>query len=286
MKAARRIVVTILASAIVTFAASGQPAGELPDAFDDVDVVERLEEKIPLSLRFTDSEGAEVVLEEYFDGETPVILNFVYHDCPMLCSIVIDALTAGMRDIAWTAGSEFRVLTVSFSPTETSELAARQKAQYIERLNRPGAEDGWHFLTGNQPAIDALTEAVGFKYKWDPRIEQYAHPAVLVLLSGNGRVMRYLYGIEFPAFQLRTALIETSEGKVGNALERFIVSCYQYDPDAESYTPNIMRIARLAGGAFALVLGIALAVLWRAETRKHVRSSPSPGTKDERSEEL
>lgn len=254
-----------------------QVAGDLPDAFDGIDVVEKFGSQVPMDLVFRNESNEDVALSELFDGKTPVILNFVYHDCPMLCSIVLDALTTGMRDLAWLPGHEYEVLTVSFNPRETAELAASKKRRYLERLSRPEAAAGWHFLVGEQPAITRLTESVGFKYKWDPDLQQYAHPAVLVFLDGEGRVARYLYGIDFPAMQLRSALIETSNGTVGSMMEKLIVSCYMYDPDSQSYTPDIMRIMRLTGTAFLLLLASGLFVFWRREYR---RGDRRPETRD------
>lgn len=252
-----------------------QPAGELPDAFSGIDVIERVGERIDTTLAFTDETGRLVRLAEYFDGQTPVLLNFVYHECPMLCSIVLDALTAGLRDLAWTPGREFTVLTVSISPTETHVQAAAQKERYIERYGRPEGDRGWHFLVGDQEEITALTESVGFYYTWDADLQQYAHPAALMFLHGDGRVLRYLYGIQYPAFQLRAALIETSEGQVGSLMEKFIVSCYMYDPDAQSYTPDVMRIMRLTSGAFAVLLFFGLFFFWRREGRRRKSEPPS-----------
>ncbi len=256
----------VLATGVGT--ARAQPAGDLPEAFSGIDVIERLGESIDTTLSFTDETGQPVRLSEFFDGQTPILLNFVYHECPMLCSIVLDALTAGLRELAWIPGHEFEVVTLSISPTETHVQAAAQKEKYLERYGRPEGAQGWHFLVGDQAAISALTESVGFHYKWDADLQQYAHPAALIFLHGDGRVLRYLYGVQYPAIQLRAALIETSEGQVGSLMEKFIVSCYMYDPDGQSYTPNVMRIMRLAAGGFAILLFFGLLLFWRREAQR------------------
>lgn len=247
---------------------------QLPPAYDGIDVEERLGASVPADLTFLNAAGETVRLGDYFDGRTPVVLNFVYHDCPMLCSIVLDGVTASLRELAWRPGREFEVLTVSFSPTETPELARAQKDKYLAQLDRPEAASGWHFLVGAEDQIAALADAVGFRYKWDPDLEQYAHPAVLVFLTGEGAVSRYFYGIQFPEFQMRAALMETADGKVGSMMEKLILSCYLYDPESQSYTADAMRVMRLAGGLFVLLLGGVLFVFWRREVRRSHGEGP------------
>ena len=187
----------------------------VPEELIGIDVNEQLGAHIPLDLTFLNEAGEQVVLEQYFDGERPVILNFVYHDCPMLCSMVLDGLTNTLKDLAWVPGEEFEILTVSFSPSETPELAQIQKERYLNKLGNPAASAGWHYLVGQEEQIARLAEATGFVYEWMPDAEQYAHPAVLVFASGSGKITRYLYGIQYQAFNVRNTLIESAEGQVG-----------------------------------------------------------------------
>ena len=255
-----------------TPAPQGRPVR--PDVLDEVGVDEQLGEALPLDLEFRDEAGAVVRLEEFFDGERPVLLNLVYHSCPMLCNVFLDNVTKTMQAMAWRPGKEFEVLTVSFNAIETPELAARQKARYVAALGKPEAAAGWHFLTGDSTAIGALTDAVGFRYAWVEDEQEFAHPATLVFLSGDGRVMRYLYGFDVPAGDVRAALVEASEGKVGTALDQFVLLCFQYDPLANSYVPHALTLMKIGGGLAALALLALLAFFWRRERRPGRRPTP------------
>ncbi|MEM1269408.1 MAG: SCO family protein [Bacteroidota bacterium] len=240
----------------------------VPEALKAVDVDEQLGEKIPLDLAFTTSDGQEVTLAELMSTGKPAVLNLVYHECPMLCSLVLDGTTAALKEIDLDVGADFDVLTVSFSTGDTPEMAAEQKAKYVERYGRAGASDGWHFLVGEQESIEALTAAAGFGFRWDRRAEQYAHPAVLVMISPDGTITRYLYGIEFPPFNVRTAILEAGQGTVGSTVDKLILYCFQYDPEAGSYTPQVMNMMKLGGLLFLLIGGGAWLLMWRREAAR------------------
>ncbi len=253
------------------FVATGawaQAMDELPPSLKEADVTEHLGETIPTDLVFTDAEGKSVTLGDYLGGKRPVLLNLAYHECPMLCSLLLDGLTASLREMDWVPGEKFDILTVSFSHEETPQQAATQKTRYVERLGKPEAADGWHFLVGDEANIRRLTDAVGFGYAWDEAGEQYAHPAVLVFLSGEGLITRYMYGIAFEPFDVRNSLIEASQGQIGSTIDRLILYCFQYDPEAGSYVPIALNVMRLAGLLTVVLLGGLLIWFWRREGQR------------------
>ena len=240
---------------------SGQPRSEL----SGVGIDPLLGAVVPDDIPFRTAEGRAVRLGEYFDGTTPVLLNLVYHDCPMLCGLMLDGFTSTLRSLAWTPGQEFRVLTVSFNPREGPEIARTQKAAYLRRLGRPTAADGWHFLTGSAAAIERLTTAVGFSVRWVPEKREYAHPTAQIFLSGDGRITRYIYGLELPAGDVRKALVEAADGAVGTVLDRAVMYCFQFDPEKNTYTADAFNIMKIGGAFTVLLLGGTLFVLWRRE---------------------
>ena len=264
----------VLAGVLPLGTAVGQPSGEMPAVFDSVGVTEQLGTNIPQDLAFRDASGAAVQLGDYLDGERPVLLNLVYHDCPMLCNLVLDGMTNMLRELAWTPGGKFEIVTVSFSPREGPELAARQKAHYLDVLGKPGAAAGWHFLTGSEEAIQALAAAIGFRYRWIEEQQQFAHPAALIFLSGDGKITRYLYGLEYKAADVRIALTEASEGKVGSAIDQAILYCFQYDPQANSYVLHAVNFMKLGGLLTMVVLGGMLVIFWRRE-RQRQKEAPA-----------
>jgi protein SCO1/2 len=246
---------------------AAQRAGELPRAFEGVGIDERLGEHVPPDLTFTDETGATVTLGDYFDGERPVALNLVYFNCPMLCSLVLDGFTKTLEEMEWTPGEEFDVVTVSFAADETPDLAARAKERYLMVLDRPGAAQGWHFLTGSEDNIRALADAVGFRFKWVEESQEYAHPTALILLGGDGKITRYLHGMQYEPRDVRTALVEASAGKVGTAVDQIILYCFRYDADANSYVADAVSLMKLGGFLTIIVLGLFLFIFWRRERR-------------------
>ncbi|WP_228702777.1 SCO family protein [Salisaeta longa] len=233
--------------------------------FDGVGITRALGSDVPTDLTFQNASGETVTLDRYFDGTTPVILNLVYHNCPMLCGLMLNGVTQTLSKLKWTPGDQFRILTVSFNPRETPAIAQTKRTQYLQRLNRQGAEEGWHFLTGSKASIQALTQAVGFNYKWVPAEKEYAHPTALIFLSGTGTVTRYIYGLELPAGDVRKALVEASNGNVGNPVDQIAMYCFQFDPKANTYTADAFNIMKLGSGVTVLLLGLALFVFWRRE---------------------
>ena len=249
---------------------SGSPAwaqrsSQTRDELEGVNVERKLGDRIPTDLTFQNEDGESVALETYLDGETPVVLNLVYHNCPMLCGLMLDGFTSSLESMAWTPGEEFRVLTVSFNHREGPEIAREKKERYVERLGRPGAAEGWHFLTGDSTAVQKLTSAVGFNFRWVPEEQEYAHPTAQVFLSGEGMVTRYIYGIEIPSGDMRKALVEASNGSVGNAIDRAAMSCFQFDPEKNTYTADAFNIMKIGSVFTFLVLGGVLFVFWRRE---------------------
>jgi len=260
--------VLCLAAAMV----SAQSAERLPAALEEVGVKEHLDAKLPLDLEFVDENGATVRLGDFFDGERPVILTLNYYRCPMLCGLMLNGLVEGLEQVDWTPGVEFEMVTVSINPLETPELAKAKKQNYLKRYERPAAARGWHFLTGQETNIRRLAETLGFGYSYDPESGQYAHAAVIFVATPDGRVARYLYGIEYPPKRLRLALMEASEGEIGGALDQLIMYCFHYDPSNRRYAPVAMNIMRVGGGATALVLGLALGSFWILDVRRKRRA--------------
>ncbi|TAK18353.1 MAG: SCO family protein [Acidobacteria bacterium] len=235
----------------------GKAAAERIPLLKDVDIVQKLGDTIPLGLPFVDENGKDVTLAKYF-GERPVVLALVYYECPMLCTQVLNGVYSSMEALPFTTGKEFDLLVISFDPGDTPELAAKKKAAYFERYRRPGSDAGMHYLTGRQESITALTNAVGFKYVYDPAIQQFAHPAAVTILSKSGQISRYIYGIEFAPRDLRLALVEAGDGHVGTAVDQALLYCYHYDPTTGKYGLMIMTVVRAAGILTVAILGFTV----------------------------
>lgn len=246
---------------------------QVPDAMIDIGVDEKPDTRLNLDLMFEDETGKAVRLGQYFDGKRPVILQLAYMECPMLCTLVSQGMVESLRELNLRMGDEFEVISLSFDPSETSKLSAQKKQSSIEAYGRAEDAGGWHFLVGKQPAIDELTGSVGFRYKYDPATQQYSHPAVLVILTPDGRVSRYLYGVKFAPRTLRLSLVEASEGKIGSTVDRFILTCFHWDPQAGRYAIAAMNVMRLAGVLTVIVIGVTLWRLFRREQRLHGRVS-------------
>lgn len=230
----------------------GEP---LPAELVDVGVTERLGNQLPLGARFRDENGQDVALARYFDGSRPVILNLGYMGCPMLCGLVTNGLLNAMNAMQQTAGLDYQVISLSIDHSETPILARAKKQGYLKLYDREQGAGGWHWLTGEEDQIRAVTEAAGFGFAWNDRRQEYAHAAVLVLLAPDGKVMRYLYGIEFDARTLQLSLVEASEGRTGSSFDRFLLFCFQYDAAAGRYGPVAMNIMKVGAVVTVLVLG-------------------------------
>lgn len=245
-------------------------AHAVQDAFlEEVGFDQRLAEQVPPDLSFRDETGRSVRLGDYF-GKKPVILVLAYYNCTMLCPVLFDGLVRSLRAISFDAGAQFQVLSVSFNPRETPTLAANRKALYVQRYGRPGTENGWHFLTGAETPIRELTRAVGFRYSYDAKRDQFAHAAGILLLTPEGKTARYLYGVEFSPRDLRLGLVEAAAGKIGSPVDQLLLYCYHYDPLTGTYGMVIMNVLRLAGLATVLTLGTYMAVMLRRERRTQV----------------
>ena len=270
----RCLKIAVLAAALVAAAgvASAQLANQAVPTLDKVGVEEHLDARLPLELEFIDEAGRTVRLGDYFDGARPVILTLNYYRCPMLCGLQLNGVVAGLEEMDWTPGVEFEMVTVSIDPLETPELAQAKKENYLKRYQRPAAARGWHFLTGRQVNIERLAETVGFGYTYDVASGQYAHAAAIFVITPDGRVARYLYGIEYPPKSLKLSLMEASEGKIGSAFDQLIMYCYHYDPASRRYAPVAMNIMRVGGGATALLLGLTLGTWWLRESRRRRRA--------------
>jgi protein SCO1/2 len=224
-----------------------------PKIFEQVGIDPKLGGNVPLDVNFKDENGLDVKLGDYFNHKRPVVLALVYYDCPMLCNQVLNGMTGALETLNFNAGKEFDVLAVSFDPRETPELAAAKRKTYLDRYKRPGTENGWHFLTGEKSAIDALTKAVGFRYTWDDKTKQFAHASALTLLTPNGKIAQYYYGIEYSPKDMRLGIIEASNEKIGTVADQLLLYCYHYDPMTGKYGATILNIVR-AGGVLTLAL--------------------------------
>jgi protein SCO1/2 len=269
-----------LAAAALPRAAAVAQTPDLPDALEGVGVTEHLDEHIPLDLEFVDELGKRVTLQDYFKPGRPVLLTLNYSNCPMLCSLQLNALVdggdyfrareapGGLKGIDWTAGNEFAMLTVSIDPLETPTQAKLTQQRYMKVYGRPGAAQGWHFLTGSKENIQALADAIGFGFRWNEARKEYSHPAVTTVLTPDGRVSRYLYGVEYDPQTLRLSLVEAAEGRIGSTVDRIILYCFHYDADSGRYAPAAMNIMRVGGVLTVLVLGATLSVFWLRDVRR------------------
>jgi protein SCO1/2 len=223
--------------------------------------------QLPLDLRFHDDTGRDLRLDELF-GRRPVILAPVYFRCPLLCNQLLNGLTRSLKPVSLSAGKDFDVIAFSINPAETPDLAGPKKRAYLEQYDRPGSDNGWHFLVGDQPAIRALTEAIGFRYTFNPQTELYAHAAGVVIVTPEGRIARYFYGIDFPPKELESELTRARAGQIGNPIGRLLLLCYDYDAATGKYTLSIMRLLRVAGTATAVALGAFVCLMFRREAKE------------------
>lgn len=244
---------------------TGEPSGS-PPILQRVDFEQRLGTQVPLDLPFRDETGRTVRLGDYFQGK-PVVLTLSYYECPMLCTLVLNGLTSALRALRFDLGKEFVAINVSFNPRETPELAAAKKATYLKEYRRPGSEAGWHFLTGDEESIRRLTEAVGFQYAWDERNQQYAHATGLVVLTPGGQIARYFYGVEFSPRDLRFALIEAAQGKIGSPVDKLLLYCFHYDPSTGRYSALALNSIRIGGVLTVAALISFIVVMLRRERR-------------------
>jgi protein SCO1/2 len=248
-------------------------ASVLPPGLRNVTLEQRLNQQVPLDISFRGDSGRQLALSSYFGGK-PVILAMVYYQCPMLCTQILNGLVISLRGMSLESGRDFEVVAVSIDPAETPDLAARKKAEYLRRYSK--SSTGWHFLTGAEPQIRQLADAVGFRYAYDPRTKQYAHASAIMVLTPGGRLSRYFYGIEYAPRDLRLGLVEASENKIGSPADQLLLYCYHYDPSTGKYSAIVMNIVRLAGALTLLIFGSLLIWMWRRDLRRS-RHEAVPG---------
>jgi protein SCO1 len=246
-------------------------ADSRPAALRGVTFDQRVNEQVPLDLVFRDETGRPVPLRESF-GAKPVILVLAYYHCQNLCPLVLDGLVRALRGVSFDVGNQFNVVTVSFDPRDTREVAAAAKTKYLDQYGRPGAAAGWHFLTGEDGAIQRLTQAVGFHFTYDAATDQFAHASGIVVLTPGGRILRYMYGIEFSPRDLRLSLVEASANKLGTIIDQALLFCYHYDPVTGRYSLLVLKVVRLAGLATAAALGGFMLVMFRRDRQRRTRA--------------
>jgi protein SCO1/2 len=265
------VLAVLLLSAVVFPRASSaqlpdpiQNIGVRPGLLKDVGIDPKLNQSIPLDLKFKDETGKTVELRRYF-GAKPVILSLVYYNCPMLCTQVLNGLERSFKELSLDLGKDYTVVTVSIDPTERPALAEAKQQLYTGMYGRPGASEGWHFLTGDEPQIKQLANAVGFRYAYDPDSKQFAHASVIMLLTPEGKLSRYFYGIKYPARELRLGLDDASEGRIGSPVDAVLLFCYHYDPATGKYGIVISHVIQIAGGLTILAVGGLIFFLSRRE---------------------
>src|SRR5579864_2416379 len=277
------LVKVTISLAIVVMALSAQPGepapaqpslsmndpnlkAKLPAPLQGVGIEQKLDRQVSLSLVFRDEAGNPVPLAKFFHGK-PVLLAPVYYRCPMLCTQILNGVASALKAVSFDPGRDFEVVSVSFDPKDTPEIAASKKQSYLRRYNRPNTDNGWHFLTGDEANIKALTDAVGFHYKYDPQTKQFAHASGVLILTPEGRVSRYFYGVEYAPRDVRLGLVEASKNKIGSPVDQILLFCYHYDPSTGKYGATVMKLVRFTGGGFVVLCGLILLVAWRRERR-------------------
>jgi protein SCO1/2 len=239
----------------------------LPGALLGVGIDQRLDQQVSLDLIFKDEAGRDVPLSSFFHRGKPVILAPVYFRCPMLCTQILNGLASSLKAVSLDPGKDFEILAVSFDPKDTAETAAGKKQMYTRRYGRPGTANGWHLLTGDQANITALMDTIGFHYKYDAATDQFAHASGVMVLTPEGRLSRYFYGVEYAPTDLRLGLVEASKNKIGSAVDQILLFCYHYDPATGKYGAVVMNLVRFAGATFTLVCGVFLFIFLRRDLR-------------------
>jgi protein SCO1 len=251
----------------------GGGANVLPEELENVSIVENLGAQLPLDATFKNEAGKTVQLRDYLQSGRPLLINFAYFRCPMLCNLVMNGMLKGMKGIPWVPGQEYEVVTINIDPREGPDLATSKKATYIAELGKPDADKGWHFLTGEEVQVRRVADAVGFEYKYDAKQDQYAHGAGIFTVSPQGKVMRYLYGIEYKSLDVRLALLDASKGRSMSLGDRFVTLCYRYDANAKGYVLFAKNFMRTGGYLVLFALAGLLGYLWRKELKRKAPAS-------------
>jgi protein SCO1/2 len=242
----------------------------LPGALLGVGIDQKLDQQVPLNLTFTDESGSTVPLSTFFHSKKPVILAPVYYRCPMLCTQILTGLESSLKAVSFNPGQDFEIVAFSFDPKDTWQLAAAKKQTYLKRYGRANTANGWHFLTGDETNIKALTDALGFHYKYDPSTDQFAHASGIMILTPQGRLSRYFYGVEYAPRDVRLGLVEASQNKIGSPVDQILLFCYHYDPATGKYGALVMNMVRMAGAGFVVVCGAVLLIALKREKRSEL----------------
>ncbi|MDR3701955.1 MAG: SCO family protein [Candidatus Sulfopaludibacter sp.] len=271
------------AAAVAALAQPGQPAPAqqslsmqdsnlkpaLPGALEGVGIDQKLDAQIPLNLHFKDEAGRSVPLSSFFQSHKAVILAPVYYRCPMLCTQILTGLESALKVVSFNPGQDFEVVAVSFDPKDTPEIAAAKKQLYVKRYGRPNTANGWHFLTGDEANIKPLMDSIGFHYKYDPKTDQYAHASAIMVVTPDGRVSKYFYGVEYSPRDIRLGLVEASTNKIGTPVDAILLFCYHYDPATGKYGALAMNMVRFGGAVFVVFGGVFLLIAFRRDARLH-----------------
>ena len=249
-------------------AASAVPAGTLPRELEGMEIEEKRGSVVPADILLIGESGQPVRFGDFLEHDRPVLVQLAYYQCPMLCTLVLNAYVTAAKELSWTPGRDYDVVTVSFDPRDTPALAAQKKATYVTALGKPGSEAGWHFLTGTESEVRRLADALGFRYRWVEEQKEFAHAAGIFVLTPGGQVSRTLYGIEFPVKDLRLSLLEAGEGKLGSPMDKLILFCFKYDDAAHKYVMVAMNVMKVGGLLTVIALGGLLIVLWSRERRQ------------------
>ena len=279
MKLARYIfgIVALLAASCILPAQTvpssvGASSSAMPPALQNVGFEPPLNGQMPLDLHFREETGRDVHLREFF-GQKPVVLAFVYYRCPMLCDQIQMGVVGTLRMLSFNPGRDYEVVFISFDSHDTPELAAEKKNAALARFHRPETVAGWHFLTGSQESIEAATRAANFRFRYDPRSKLFAHASGVMLLTPDGRISRYFYGVEYPGRDMRLGLVDASAGKIGSPIDHVLLFCYHFDPESAKYTPFALGLLRVVGAATALSLGGFVVIMLRRDSRKKGKQS-------------
>ena len=248
--------------------ALAQVSPETPPDLEGIEIIDRSGEPVPGDVILRDEAGKTIALGELLGRGRPVLVQLVYYECPMLCTYVLNGYVKAAKSLNWVPGRDYEVVTVSFDPRDTPELATKKKAAYVETLGKPGSENGWHFLCGAEGEVRRLADALGFRYRWVEEQKQFAHAAGMFVLTPDGRVSRTLYGIEFPTKDLRLALVEAGEGKLGSPFDQLLLYCFKYDSQNHKYAMVAMNVMKLGGLITMVSFGTFLAVWWSRERQR------------------
>ena len=268
MKILINSIAAALFGVLITAPINAQVTNRNPDELQKIDVQEHLGDVIPLDLEFTDHNGEKVTLEKYFNQGKPVLMTLAYYECPMLCTLVLNGMRKSADSLNWTPGEEYQMITVSIDPREGADLARAKHEAYIESMQKDIAPEGWAFLVAEEDQSRTLADALGFQYYYVEDKDIYAHPAVSYVLTEEGKITRYLYGIDHNRREMRLALLEGSQGKVGSTADKILLYCYQYDPNADGYVLLAQNVMKLGGALTVVILGSVLGVFWWRE-KKH-----------------